>query len=114
MHPSGDFEITPQEAARRFDAGEIELVDVREQFEWDAGRVPGSRHVPMQEISSRAEEIDTDRPIAFICLVGMRSGMVADAFRNAGYEAYNVSGGFQAWFDLGLPTEPKDATVATN
>ncbi len=100
--------------ARRHQDGEIQLVDVREQFEFDAGHVPGSRHISMNGIVERASEIDKAKPVAFICLMGARSGMVADHFRRQGYDAYNVTGGFAQWFSEELPTEPDDATVVSH
>ena len=107
-------ELQPSEAARRHEQGEIELVDVREQFEYDAGHVPGSTHISMDGIAGRVDEIDKDKPVAFICLMGARSGMVADYFRTLGYDAYNVMGGFAQWFEEDLPTAPDDAKVVTH
>ena len=107
-----NFEIDPRDAAQRHAAGEIQLVDVREQFEYDAGHVPGSVHISMNGIVERAGEIDKDRPVAFICLMGTRSAMVTEVFRREGYDAYNVAGGFAQWFLDKLPTEPDDAIVA--
>lgn len=88
------------------------LIDVREDYEWDAGRVPGSRHIPVASVASEASSIPQDRSVAFICLGGVRSAMVTRAFRDAGYAAFNVAGGFAEWFGQGLPTEPDDARVA--
>ena len=51
-------------------------------------------------------------PVAFICRAGVRAGMVAQAFRAVGFDAYNVAGGFTAWHEQGLPTEPDGAVVA--
>ena len=107
-----DPEIDPAEVARKHAAGEIQLVDVREQTEYDAGHIPGSLHISMSTIVQRSDEIDRDRPVAFICLMGARSAAVTDHFRNQGFDAYNVSGGFARWFQEDLPTEPDDATVA--
>ena len=107
-------ELQPSEAARRHERGEIQLVDVREQFEYDAGHVPGSVHISMNGIAERAPEIEKDKPVAFICLMGARSGMVADHFRSLGYDAYNVTGGFAQWFEEELPTEPDDAKVVSH
>jgi rhodanese-related sulfurtransferase len=107
-----DIDITPQEAARRMDTGELMLVDVREPYEWEAGHVPGSLHVEMESLGERLAEIPEDRPVAFLCLGGGRSGLVAGTLKARGYEAYNIEGGFRAWFTAGLPTEPDDATVA--
>jgi rhodanese-related sulfurtransferase len=44
--------------------------------------------------------------------VGARSSFVMEAFRNAGYDARNMTGGLQAWAEQGLPLEPEDGTVA--
>jgi rhodanese-related sulfurtransferase len=107
-----EADLTPAEVASRMAEGDLLLIDVREDYEWSAGRVPGARHIPIENIASQAPTLPKDRPIAFICLAGVRSAMVARAFRDAGYSAYNVIGGFTEWFGLGLPTEPDDAEVA--
>ncbi len=107
-----EADLTPAEAASRMAEDDLLLIDVREDYEWNAGRVPGARHVPIENIASQAPSLPKDRPIAFICLGGVRSAMVARAFRDAGYDAYNVTGGFAEWFGLGLSTEPDDAEVA--
>ena len=107
-----EFDLAPAEVAARMERDEMLLVDVREDYEWEAGRVPGSQHIEMERIAEAAGSLPADRPVAFLCLAGMRSGMVARAFRAAGYEAYNVNGGFRAWVMEGLPTEPDDASIA--
>jgi rhodanese-related sulfurtransferase len=106
------IDLAPAEVAARLAAGELELVDVREAYEWEAGHVPGSRHLEIERVGWQAETIDRERPVAFICRLGTRAGLVAQAFRAVGYDAYNVEGGFSAWFAGGLPREPEDATVA--
>jgi rhodanese-related sulfurtransferase len=114
-HPLADpeLEITPDEAKRRFDAGELQLIDVREQYEWDAGRIPGEvRHIEIERLSSQAASIDRDRPVVFQCRLGARSLMAAQAFRRAGFDAYSLAGGLQAWREAGLPLDPPDGRVA--
>jgi rhodanese-related sulfurtransferase len=105
-------ELSPQTVERRIREEGLALIDVREDYEWEAGHVPGSLHIEMSQLGSAAAAIPSDKPVAFICLSGARSGMVATALARRGYDAYNVAGGFQAWFEAGLPTEPDDATVA--
>ena len=48
----------------------------------------------------------------FQCRVGRRSAFAVEAFRNGGYDAYNLTGGIQAWVDAGLPLEPEGGEVA--
>jgi rhodanese-related sulfurtransferase len=90
-----------------------ELIDVRRDYEWDGGRIPGARHVEVNELTSQAGSIPKDQPVVFYCRTGNRSGMAAQAFREAGYDAYNMAGGIQAWVDAGLPLEPEDGEVRT-
>jgi len=91
-----------------------QIVDVREQDEWDAGRIPGAVHIPMGELSQRAGELDPTRPVVFQCLSGGRSLMAAQAFRGAGFDAYSMEGGLLAWDAEGLPLEPEGGTVASH
>jgi rhodanese-related sulfurtransferase len=104
--------LSPQELKARLDRGEIELIDVRERYEWDAGRIPGARHVELERLASRAETIGRERPIVFGCRLGARSGLATRAFRAGGWEAYNLAGGIAAWAEAGLPLEPQGGYVA--
>ena len=91
---------------------DAQLIDVREDYEWDAGRIDGARHIVLGEVAAQAETIDRDRPVVFYCRVGSRSTMAAQAFRRAGYDAYSIDGGLVAWAGEGRPLEPSDGTVA--
>jgi rhodanese-related sulfurtransferase len=108
-----DIEVTAQEAHARLDAGEVQLVDVREPAEWEAGRPAGDvRHIPMGELTAQAGTLDAGRPVVFSCRSGARSLMAAQAFRASGFEAYSLAGGLLAWQEAGLPLDPPDGTVA--
>src|SRR5687768_10406594 len=96
-------DLTPREAAERLAAGEADLIDVREQYEWDAGHIEGARHVPLQDLAAVAPELDPQRPVVIVCRVGGRSAMATDAFRRAGFDAYNLAGGVLSWEREGLP-----------
>jgi rhodanese-related sulfurtransferase len=109
---SPDHELDPERVKELLDRDAIELVDVREQYEWDAGRIPGARHIELERVAGRADELPRDRPIVFQCRLGARSAMVTEAFRASGFEAYNLTGGLRAWAERGLPLDPPDGTVA--
>jgi hydroxyacylglutathione hydrolase/adenylyltransferase/sulfurtransferase len=98
--------VTPDEVKELLDAGEIQVVDVREPYEWDAGRIAGARHIELNHLTEAADSIDRETPVVFSCRVGSRSAMAAKAFRASGYDAHNLEGGLQAWADRGLPLEP--------
>jgi len=110
--PEGEIEISPEQAQAAVDAGEAQLVDVREGYEWEAGRIEGARHVELQELASQAATLDRDRPVIFQCRSGARSLMAAQAFRQAGYQAYSMAGGLQQWAGEGRPMQPEGARVA--
>src|SRR3954449_12629543 len=99
------FELSPAQVAELHAQGEIQLVDVREPHEWEAGRVAGSRHVPLAELTAAAESIDPARPVVFACRVGARSSMAAWSFARAGYDSHNLSGGLLGWVESELPFE---------
>lgn len=99
-------------AARLLEQGDAVAVDVREHGEWQAGRMPGSLHVPLNELGLRAGELPRDRTIVAVCRSGNRSQAVTDALRHAGYAAENLDGGLQAWTRAGLPLDPPDGRVA--
>ncbi len=109
---SPDHEVDPERVKVMLDRGEIELIDVREQYEWEAGRIPGAKHIELERLASRADELPRDRPVVFQCRLGARSAMATEAFRASGFEAYNLTGGINAWADRGLPLEPQGGHVA--
>jgi rhodanese-related sulfurtransferase len=80
-----------------------QLIDVREDYEWDAGHIPGSRHVALGTVAEEAETIERNVPVVFVCRVGGRSTLAANAFRRAGFDAYSLVGGVLNWEARGLP-----------
>jgi rhodanese-related sulfurtransferase len=91
--------------------GQIQLVDCREQYEWDAGRVEGALHLPLNAIMAGAgDELDKGKAIAVICRSGNRSELATMMFQARGYEAYNVEGGMEAWAAEGLPVVAPDGS----
>jgi hydroxyacylglutathione hydrolase/adenylyltransferase/sulfurtransferase len=107
-----EAELTPQRVAELQASDAITVIDVREPYEWEAGRIAGARHIELERLASQAETIDRDRPVVFQCRLGARSAMAAQAFNTAGYEAYTMTGGLNAWVAAGLPIEPDDGYVA--
>jgi rhodanese-related sulfurtransferase len=104
-------ELSPAQVAELEGA---QLVDVRTDAEWDAGRIAGARHVPLEQVGAVAAELDADRPIVFYCRVGERSALAAEAFRGAGYDAYTMGGGLVAWAGEGRPLEPEGGQVGSH
>lgn len=107
-----DAHYTPREVAQLLDREEIQLIDVRQPYEHEAGRIAGDRLVELGELAARAQEIDQAKPVVFYCRSGARSAMATQAFRQAGFDAYNMTGGLLEWEASGLPLEPQSGYVA--
>jgi rhodanese-related sulfurtransferase len=85
---------------------DVVLLDVREQWEYDEGHIPGVTLIPMAEVSGRMSEIPTDKEVIVTCRSGNRSGQVADFLRSQGYDnVHNMEGGILAWEAAGLPVD---------
>jgi rhodanese-related sulfurtransferase len=104
-------EVSREEARKLIEDG-AQLVDVRADHEWEAGRIADAEHVPLAELDARTGEIDKDRPVVVYCRGGNRSTMAADALAAAGFEAAKLSEGIVGWSEAGLPLEPEDGYVA--
>jgi rhodanese-related sulfurtransferase len=79
------------------------LLDVRTDEEWASGRIPGSVHIPMDQLLARLDEVG-DRVLC-VCAVGGRSARVTEYLVAQGREALNVDGGVHGWAAAGGPIE---------
>ena len=104
-------EVSRDEAQKLIDEG-AQLVDLRADHEWEAGRIAGATHLPLAELAQRAGEIDKERPVVLYCRGGNRSTMAAAALADAGYDAAKLSEGIVGWSEAGLPLEPDGGYVA--
>jgi rhodanese-related sulfurtransferase len=104
-------EVSREEAQKLIDGG-AQLIDVRADHEWEAGRIPGAVHLPLAELDERTGEIDQDRPVVLYCRGGNRSTMATEALAAAGYDAAKLSGGIVGWEEAGMPLEPEGGYAA--
>ncbi len=105
-------DLSPQQVAELLERGEIQLIDVRESYEHEAGRVAGGRLIELGQLAASADTIGRDKPVVFYCRSGSRSAMATEAFSDAGFDAHNMAGGLHDWAAAGLPLEPDDGHVA--
>jgi glyoxylase-like metal-dependent hydrolase (beta-lactamase superfamily II)/rhodanese-related sulfurtransferase len=88
---------------RREDAT-LQIADVRRPAEWEEGHVEGALLLPLNQLARTMNQLDAARPIAVHCKGGYRSAIAASLLRRAGFgQVLNVTGGFDAWKDAGLP-----------
>lgn len=92
-------QMTPMELDERLRAGdELQIVDVREQNEWDAGHLDQARLLPLSKWPSIASELDASRETVVICRSGGRSMRAAQALAASGFaNVWNLAGGMRRW-----------------
>jgi rhodanese-related sulfurtransferase len=74
----------------------VPVLDVREDFEWEAGHIEGALHVPLSELPARLDELP-DGQFLVVCKVGGRSGQAVAWLAAQGHEAVNLAGGMLDW-----------------
>jgi rhodanese-related sulfurtransferase len=104
-------EISPDELAGMLERGDADVIDVRTEGERAAAHIPGTRHIPFEQLLGASAELDRSRPIVFYCRSGDRSGAAVEAFAASGWEASNLAGGLLAWVQEGRPVEPEGGEV---
>jgi rhodanese-related sulfurtransferase len=84
---------------------EIQIVDVREPYEWEAGRIEGAIHIPLNDLmgGKGIDELDTGKPVAVVCRSGNRSELASLMLKARGFDAHNMRDGMEGWDREGLP-----------
>jgi rhodanese-related sulfurtransferase len=104
--------LTPQQAQKLVDQGDVEIVDVREPREWSGGHLPGARLVPLDRLRAAPETSLPRDGILFVCAAGSRSQTAARLAESRGLtKVYSLTGGMRGWASAGLPLV-KDALAA--
>ncbi len=100
--PGEDGEVGPEQlAAALGSAPKPLLVDVREAWEWEVARIPGSVHFPLSSLGDRLGELDPAGDVVTVCHRGLRSVTARDLLRAAGFpRVRSLAGGIDAWAAL--------------
>lgn len=101
--------LTVQELKQKMDARDpFILIDVREQWEYDVARIPGSQLLPLGELEARMAELPREGILVIQCHSGGRSEHGARLLQQAGFaNVYNLEGGIEAWSRDIDPTVPR-------
>ena len=75
--------------------GGYQLIDVREQDEWDAGHHKRANHLPMGEVVEKIDNFNIEEKYIFVCRSGARSGRVTNFMISKNVESYNLTGGME-------------------
>lgn len=105
--PEEDFyRVDIEDARQLIDRGEVDIVDVREPWEYERGHISNARLVPLNTLLSRPQDFLNRDGILMVCGVGQRSAVAAEMATALGFgRVYNLEGGTTGWIQHGLPVE---------
>ena len=91
--------ISVHDLKRKRDAREaIQLIDVREPFEFEIARIDGAKLIPLGQLANRLHELKQNGQTVVHCHTGMRSAQAVQMLRQSGFtNVYNLEGGIDAW-----------------
>ena len=105
-------QITAQELASRLASGNIGVLDVRREAEFEAGHIEGADWHPLDRFKAALPDISKDAPIAVHCKSGYRSLIAISVLMRAGYHnVVDLAGGFDAWVGASMPSSTDVAEV---
>lgn len=89
---------------------QVQILDVREPYEWEAGHIDGAMHIPLAQVMAGQEQgrLDPERPVVVVCKTGNRSELASVMLQARGFNAENFEGGTEAWVAAGLPIVAAD------
>ena len=98
------LEVDVATTVAALDDPNVQVIDCREQNEWDAARAAGMTLMPLDTIGQRMGELDKERPVIVVCRSGRRSLIAAQQMSTAGFtNVKSMNGGLIAWAELGHP-----------
>ncbi|WP_309569859.1 rhodanese-like domain-containing protein [Deinococcus sp.] len=101
---AGPASLSPQDAQALVKSGAV-LLDVRSAAERKALFIPGSMHIPLNELPGRLGTLPKGKTIVCQCASGARSAQALRILTDASIDARNLGGGIAAWRGAGLPTK---------
>ena len=78
--------------------GKVELIDIREPYEYKSGTLKTAKNVPMDKLLQQPDHyLNKDKTYYIMCLSGGRSTRTCKALQKQGYQVINVAGGFGSY-----------------
>ena len=99
-------DINTQTVEQLRNRDDVVLIDVREDWEYAEGHIPGATLIPLGQVPDRLSEIPKDKTVVAVCRSGNRSGQATNFLRQQGFEnVHNMQGGMNAWSQTGFDIE---------
>jgi len=107
-------EVAPDDLEARRVAGTVEIVDVRNPSEFEAGHLPGAVNVPLGRLPERLGDLPRGRPLVVHCQSGARAGVAIGLLQASGFaDVAHLAGDFAAWQAAGRPVEKGEPAAVT-
>ncbi|TFB13806.1 rhodanese-like domain-containing protein [Filobacillus milosensis] len=90
-------EMSPEELASKLESNKYEIIDVREDEEVANGMIPGAKHIALNTIPERIDELPKDKEYVMVCRSGRRSYNASLYLAEQGYKVNNIKGGMLDW-----------------
>lgn len=104
--PGNYKQVSVQELANASKDKPLLILDVREDWEFAQGHVPGAVLIPLGDLEYRAGELAKDSKLYVICRSGNRSQQASEILIKKGFkDVHNVQGGMLAWLAAGYPVQ---------
>ncbi|MFN3505419.1 MAG: rhodanese-like domain-containing protein, partial [Caldimicrobium sp.] len=101
------YELSPKEVAEKLkNSKNLLILDVRDPHEWEICSLPGSIFIPLKDLPSKISELDPTREYVVVCKVGKRSYSALELILGAGFKAYHLKGGLNAYAKEVDPSMP--------
>lgn len=98
--------VSVDEAKTMLESGQVQIIDVREAWEYNSGHVPGARLIPLNTFLRQPRQFLTSDNVLFVCAVGERASVACEMAASLGFkQVYNLSGGTSAWLHDGNAVE---------
>jgi rhodanese-related sulfurtransferase len=108
LRGAGGASVNTLQATQLMNRENALVLDVRDAASYASGHILGARNVPLADLEKRIGELDKfkARPVIVMCEVGNSSARAVRLLKSKGFaQALNLSGGFRAWLQGGLPVE---------
>ena len=94
----GEHQVISWDELQTRDPGSIQLIDVRTAEEFELGSIPGARHIDVNTLRERFDEVARDKPVVIFCQVGLRGYLAWKILQQSGFtDIHNLSGGYKTW-----------------
>lgn len=90
----GDYKQVSFTKVRELLCNDAQIIDVREEAEYENGHIIGAKNVPMSQMRQRFSEIDKSKPVYVHCRTAQRSYNMTLYLQSLGYDVYNIAGSY--------------------